>query len=518
MNPSARLPQVAGRDDEQRTSRSETIKMKSGRLRFPFSLALVAFLGCATSGALVIDNAAPRAAVAQDIDEAYFYANLAPHGQWFFQADFGWVWHPARVGAGWRPYTEGQWVWAGDAGWTWASQEPWGWATYHYGRWYFDPMFGWSWVPGRTWAPAWVSWRIESGYIGWAPLWPAYFDQHPEYRWESWRKDHDWDRRHQGRDWDRWVFTRDRDFTSDRVGRHAITDRKQRDGIYSRSRDVTRYDEENPERIGHSIDRAIVEKATGRPVRTVTLETADRPGDKDDTAGDRVRMFRPRVKETPADKTPDRLGLAKTPESREVRERDTLRSEKQRLNGTTEKNAAAEKAETAADGSQPKRSPSEAQRPAREQPENAKPERSQKERQDRNKDEGAERAPKQPDGGRPDQQQGGNDREPVAKPKQQDKQAQQPVARPQQPSEKAQKQNERPQQPGGKSRQPDAEPQQQSEKAQKQSEKQQQRPAPKEGDRGEPKGQPDSKQSPQESPGGNGKPESGPPDSQGNKR
>jgi hypothetical protein len=506
MNPSARLPQVAGRDDEQRTSRSETIKMKSGRLRFPFSLALVAFLGCATSGALVIDNAAPRAAVAQDIDEAYFYANLAPHGQWFFQADFGWVWHPARVGAGWRPYTEGQWVWAGDAGWTWASQEPWGWATYHYGRWYFDPMFGWSWVPGRTWAPAWVSWRIESGYIGWAPLWPAYFDQHPEYRWESWRKDHDWDRRHQGRDWDRWVFTRDRDFTSDRVGRHAITDRKQRDGIYSRSRDVTRYDEANPERIGHSIDRAIVEKATGRPVRSVTLEAADRPEEKGDTGGDRVRMFRPRVKERPADKTPDRLGFAKTPESREAREareRDTLRAEKQRLNGTTERNAATEKAATAANGSQPKRSPAEAGRPEREQPGKAKPERSQKEqRRDRDEAEGAQRAPKQPyDNGRSDQQQGRKDREPVAKP---GKQTQQPDARLQQPS--------------GKSPRPSAKQQAPSEKAQNQSEKQQQRPAPKESHRAEQKGQPDSKQSPQENPGGDGKPESGRPESQEKKR
>jgi hypothetical protein len=456
--------------------------MKTSRLRFPLSLTLVAFLGCATSGALVIDHAAPREAAAQDIDEAYFYANLAPHGEWFFQADFGWVWHPARVGAGWRPYTEGQWVWAGNAGWTWASQEPWGWATYHYGRWYFDPMFGWSWVPGRTWAPAWVSWRIESGYIGWAPLWPAYFDQHPEYRWESWRKDHDWDRRHHGRDWDRWVFTRDRDFTSDRVGRHAITDRKQRDGIYSRSRDVTRYDGGNPERIGHSIDRAMVEKATGRPVRSVTLETTDRPGDKDDTGGDRVRMFRPRVKETSADKTPDRLGLAKKPESREVRERDTLRSEKQRLNGTTERNAATGKAATAANRSQPKRSPSEAERPAREQPEKVKPERSQ---------------------------------QPEAKSERsQKKQAQQPVARPQQPTGKSPRPSAKSKQP----QQPDAKQREPSEKAQKQSEKQQQRPAPKEVQRAEPKGQPDSKQSPQENPGGNGKPESGQPEGQEKKR
>jgi hypothetical protein len=299
------------------------------RGRFFGSLALSVFFGCATGGALVVDHVAPQAAIGQDVDEGYFYANLAPHGQWFFQADFGWVWHPARVSAGWRPYTEGQWVWAQDVGWTWASQEPWGWATYHYGRWYFDPTYGWSWVPGRTWAPAWVSWRVEAGFIGWAPLWPAYFDKYPDHRWDRWSHDHDWDRRHNGRDWDRWVFTRDRDFTSDRVGRHAINDRRERDRIFSRSRDVTKYDESRPERIGHSIDRAMVEKATGRPVRSVRIEAADKPDVAFDTKSERIRMFRPAVKPA-TDKTPDRLGLAREP-SREARESNTIRQEKMRL-------------------------------------------------------------------------------------------------------------------------------------------------------------------------------------------
>jgi hypothetical protein len=311
------------------------------RKSFFGSVALSVFFGCAAGGTLAIDHAVPRDAVAQDIDEGYFYANLAPHGQWFFQADFGWVWHPARVSAGWRPYTEGQWVWADDVGWTWASQEPWGWATYHYGRWYFDPSYGWSWVPGRTWAPAWVSWRVEAGFIGWAPLWPAYFDRHPEYRWDRWSHDHDWDRRHNGRDWDRWVFTRDRDFTSDRVGRHAISDRRERDRIFSQSRDVTKFDESRPERIGHSIDRAMVEKATGRPVRSVKIEAADKPDAAVDTRSERIRMFRPAVKEA-AGKTPDRLGFAKEP-SREARETDTIRQEKQRLDKVPEADKARSK-------------------------------------------------------------------------------------------------------------------------------------------------------------------------------
>lgn len=313
--------------------------MKIRKLHIPESLVLAAFLGCSTGGVLVMDEAIqPSYASAQEIDEGYFYSNLAPHGEWFFQAEFGWVWHPTRVGVGWRPYTEGQWVWADDVGWVWASDEPWGWATYHYGRWYFDPYYGWTWVPGRVWAPAWVSWRVESSYIGWAPLWPIFFDLHPEYRWNNWHHDHDWDRRHHGRDWDRWIFTRDRDFTSERVGRHSIRDRQERDQIFERSRDVTRWDGDRPDQIGRSIDRSRIEKAVGRPIRSVRLEAADKPSERQTPREDRLQIFRPRVEER-TDKTPDRLGLVKEPAKEP---RDTLRQEKQRMERVAPKDRPAE--------------------------------------------------------------------------------------------------------------------------------------------------------------------------------
>jgi len=32
---------------------------------------------------------------------------------------------------------------------------------------------GWLWVPGRVWAPAWVDWRQNDTYLGWAPLPPS---------------------------------------------------------------------------------------------------------------------------------------------------------------------------------------------------------------------------------------------------------------------------------------------------------------------------------------------------------
>lgn len=100
-----------------------------------------------------------------------FYASLAPFGEWVDVGDYGYCWHPTDVSADWRPYTEGHWVYT-DAGWTWDSDEPFGWAVFHYGRWFHLSETGWCWVPDTEWAPAWVSFRHDSQFIGWAPLPP----------------------------------------------------------------------------------------------------------------------------------------------------------------------------------------------------------------------------------------------------------------------------------------------------------------------------------------------------------
>lgn len=99
-----------------------------------------------------------------------FYDTLTPHGDWVELDDYGYCWRPF-VDDHWRPYTDGQWVYT-DAGYTWFSNEPWGWATYHYGRWTKVQSWGWVWVPGYEWGPAWVSWRTNDDYIGWAALPP----------------------------------------------------------------------------------------------------------------------------------------------------------------------------------------------------------------------------------------------------------------------------------------------------------------------------------------------------------
>ena len=111
--------------------------------------------------------------VQQDNQVTYddFYNDLAPYGQWINDPVYGNVWMP-QAGSDFRPYeTGGHWVYT-DFGWTWASDYSWGWAAFHYGRWTFDNRYGWLWIPGYEWAPAWVAWRSNADYYGWAPLGP----------------------------------------------------------------------------------------------------------------------------------------------------------------------------------------------------------------------------------------------------------------------------------------------------------------------------------------------------------
>ncbi len=107
-----------------------------------------------------------------DMDSDYMYNYLTPYGNWVNLAPYGYVWTPRHMGYRWRPYSDGHWVWTDD-GWTWIANEEWGDIPFHYGRWGWDNDIGWFWVPGTVWAPAWVSWRSNDQYMGWAPLPPG---------------------------------------------------------------------------------------------------------------------------------------------------------------------------------------------------------------------------------------------------------------------------------------------------------------------------------------------------------
>lgn len=89
------------------------------------------------------------------------YEDLDDYGTWQVVPDYGPVWYPSYVYAGWAPYRYGYWGWIDPWGWTWIDYAPWGFAPFHYGRWAF--IGGrWGWCPGPLfvrpiYSPAFVS-------------------------------------------------------------------------------------------------------------------------------------------------------------------------------------------------------------------------------------------------------------------------------------------------------------------------------------------------------------------------
>jgi hypothetical protein len=122
--------------------------------------------------------------VASDVPGAQ---DLDQNGDWQQTPEYGTVWVPTAVVAGWVPYRYGQWVWVTPWGWTWVDDAPWGYAPFHYGRWVVWKN-SWCWVPsprhgmhGRSvYAPALVAWvgtvpgaGVGPGsHVSWFPLGP----------------------------------------------------------------------------------------------------------------------------------------------------------------------------------------------------------------------------------------------------------------------------------------------------------------------------------------------------------
>jgi len=115
------------------------------------------------------------------------WEDLDDYGTWRNDPEYGAVWYPTQVEAGWAPYRYGRWTWVRPWGWTWVDDAPWGYAPFHYGRWVYVGN-RWGWYPGRysgrpVWAPALVGWIGGSGWnlsfstgvgsaLGWYPLSP----------------------------------------------------------------------------------------------------------------------------------------------------------------------------------------------------------------------------------------------------------------------------------------------------------------------------------------------------------
>jgi hypothetical protein len=140
-----------------------------------------------------VADRAPRRYVPSDMPGV---EDLDDNGSWDNDADYGPVWYPTVVEAGWAPYHTGHWAWIGPWGWTWVDDASWGWAPFHYGRWAYVHS-RWGWCPGRViasavYAPGLVvfaggaGWGASAAFgpgggVGWFPLGPEEVYR-PEYR------------------------------------------------------------------------------------------------------------------------------------------------------------------------------------------------------------------------------------------------------------------------------------------------------------------------------------------------
>ena len=113
------------------------------------------------------------------------FDDLDRYGTWKQTLEYGPVWYPSNVPAGWSPYSNGRWAWVSPWGWTWVDAEAWGFAPFHYGRW-TDLGSRWGWNPGPTgaaptYSPAMVAFvggakfsgEGGSPLAGWFPLGPG---------------------------------------------------------------------------------------------------------------------------------------------------------------------------------------------------------------------------------------------------------------------------------------------------------------------------------------------------------
>jgi hypothetical protein len=121
-------------------------------------------------------------------------AALSEYGTWRDDPQYGHLWVPRQVEAGWQPYRRGHWGFVAPWGYTWIDDAPWGFAPFHYGRW-VSVGGSWGWVPverGVTiehgyrpvYAPAMVTFignpaALTVGVagvtasVGWVPLGPG---------------------------------------------------------------------------------------------------------------------------------------------------------------------------------------------------------------------------------------------------------------------------------------------------------------------------------------------------------
>jgi hypothetical protein len=203
---------------------------------------------------VVLSLVAPATAQTDISISAEFRTALTPYGNWQSVPRWGEVWIPARITRDWQPYTVGNWIYSEEFGWYWISSEEeaeWGWVAFHYGRWVNIDSYGWAWVPGNEWSPAWVDWRRNDEYAGWAPLPPDEFiveyRDNPKF----------------------WMFVRLGDLAVPHL-RNAYLSFPQRQATLQRTVAVNRTLSLSGQRfaVNPGIAPAIIAKAARQPIRT----------------------------------------------------------------------------------------------------------------------------------------------------------------------------------------------------------------------------------------------------------
>lgn len=210
--------------------------------------------------AILAGTANAKSIYKRDIDVNYFYGALQPYGEWIEVGYDDYVWRPYKSDYDWRPYGEGRWEWTRN-GWYWDSYEPFGWATYHYGRWYFDDYYGWVWMPDDVWAPAWVEWRYNDNYIGWAPLPPYARFNHRSgiYFSITWNSGYSY-----------WNFVSYNHFTSHSMHKHFVHHNYVKD-VFNKTKYRTNYFDDNNRIVNGGVSRKFVERKIGKKFTTRTV-------------------------------------------------------------------------------------------------------------------------------------------------------------------------------------------------------------------------------------------------------
>ncbi|MBX9450130.1 MAG: hypothetical protein KL787_10605 [Taibaiella sp.] len=211
-------------------------------------------------------------------DYQQFYDDLSPHGTWMQDPTYGYVWSPS-VGRDFRPYySNGHWAMT-DLGNMWVSSYSWGWIPFHYGRWVFNDYYGWLWVPGRTWAPAWVVWRQNNAYYGWAPMGPSvsinfnfgnYYNSYYDY----------------------WNFIPCGNLYAGNYGRYRM--RNVNYNFFNQTTIINNYHSHNSNRFFAGPRAEDVRRVTGRDVRTYKVSQVNTRG-RTSVRGNDIRVYTPEI-------------------------------------------------------------------------------------------------------------------------------------------------------------------------------------------------------------------------------